>query len=106
MAGMVQTDLALIEAKSMLDVKREAYKARKEKRQQPGQHVDEQQLARIQEIFKKDSEVLALKREIDDIRQDLERSKRSFLHMDPARRVAAPCIGSISCNKSIMTSGS
>ena len=89
MAGMVQTDLALIEAQSMLDVKREAYKARQEEIQQPRQRVDAQLLAQIEEVFKKDPEVLALKQEIDDTREHLDRIKRNVRQPHDAARVAA-----------------
>ena len=89
MAGMVRTDLALIEAQSMLDVKREAYKAKLEKSKESGQQVDAQQLARIQDVFRKDTDVLALKKEIDDTREILERIKRNLLLPHDPARVAA-----------------
>ena len=89
MAGMVQTDLALIEAQSMLDVKRDAYKARQEENQQPRQQVDAQQLARIREEFGKDAEVVALKREFDDTSEHLERIKLNVRQAHDPARVAA-----------------
>ena len=89
MAGMVATDLALIEAQSILDVKNDMYKARLEDGQQPRQQVDPQQLARIEEEFKKDPEVVALKKEIDDTREHLERIKRNVRQPHDPARVAA-----------------
>ena len=44
---------------------------------EPAQQVDGQQLARIEEEFRKDPDVLALKQEIDDTSEHLERIKRS-----------------------------
>jgi polysaccharide biosynthesis transport protein len=89
MAEMVQTDLTLIEAQSMLDVKRDGYKARLEENQQPRQQVDPQQLARIREEFGKDAEVVALKREFDDTREHLERIKLNVRQAHDPARVAA-----------------
>ena len=89
MAGMVRTDLAIIEAQSMLDVKRDRYKARQEESQQPRQQVDAQQLARIEEVFRKDADVLALKQEIEDTREHLDRVKLNVRQASDPARVAA-----------------
>ena len=89
MAGMVRTDLAIIEAQSILDVKRDGYEARLEDSQQPGQQVDAQQRARIEEEFKKDAEVLALKKEMEDTRDHLDRIKRNVRQPHDPARVAA-----------------
>ena len=86
---MDQTDLELIEAPSMLDVKRDAYKARQQEIQQPTQQFDGQQLALITEEFKKDPDVLALKQEIDDTREHLEHLKHTVRQPHDAARVAA-----------------
>jgi succinoglycan biosynthesis transport protein ExoP len=89
MAGMVKTDLDLIEAQSMLDVKREVYKASQEESQQPRQAVDAQLRARIDEVFKKDPDVVALKQEIEDTGEHLDRIKRNVRQAHDAARVAA-----------------
>ena len=89
MAGMVATDLALIETQSLLDVKNDMYEASLEDGRQPGQQVDPQQLARIEEVFKKDPEVIALKKEIDDTREHLDRIKRNVRQPHDPARVAA-----------------
>ena len=85
MAQMIQTDLQIIEMESMLQVKRDAYKAVQETSREPAQQVDGQQLARIEEEFGKDPDVLALKQEIDDTSEHLERIVR--------QRAAAPRSG-------------
>jgi succinoglycan biosynthesis transport protein ExoP len=89
MAGMVRNDLAIIEAESMLDVKRDTYKARQEDSQQRRQRDDPQQLARVEEEFKKDPDVIALKREMEDTREHLERIKRNVRQPHDPARVAA-----------------
>ena len=89
MAGMVRTDLAIIEAQSMLDVKRDRYKASLEDHQQPRQQSDAQQRAQIEEEFMKDAEVLALKQEMDNTREHLDRIKRNVRQPHDPARVAA-----------------
>ncbi len=89
MAEMVATDLALIEAQAMLDVRSDEYRARLEDSQQPRQQVDSQLRARIEEIFKKDAEVVALKKVIDDTSDHLERIKRITRQPSDPARVAA-----------------
>ena len=89
MAGMVRTELSIIEAQSLLDVKREAYEARQEEGRQSSREVDTQQEARIRELFSKDSDVIALKKEIDDTREHLERIKRNVRQPHDPARVAA-----------------
>ena len=89
MDEMVQTDLQLIAEQSMLEVKRDAYKARLEASQQAMQEGKEQQHARVREEFKKDPEVLALKQEIDKMREHLDRIKHNVRQPhDPARAAA------------------
>jgi succinoglycan biosynthesis transport protein ExoP len=89
MQGMVRTDLSIIETQSMLDVKLEEYKIRQEEVRQPRQQVDAQQLARIQALFSKDADVVALKKEIDNTREHLDRIKRNVRQPHDPSRVAA-----------------
>jgi polysaccharide biosynthesis transport protein len=92
MAGMVRTELSIIEAQSMLDVKREAYEAYEAKQaegRQPNQQVEAQQLARVQELFSKDTDVIALKQEIEDTGEHLDRIKKSVRQPHDPARVAA-----------------
>jgi polysaccharide biosynthesis transport protein len=86
MAGIVRTELQIIEARSILDVKTARYKATQEDNQQRRQQGDAQQRAQIEEEFKKDTDVIALMQEIDDTREHLERIKRNVRQPhDPAR---------------------
>jgi polysaccharide biosynthesis transport protein len=89
MAEMVGTELELIKAQSMLDVKRDAEKARQEEGQQSAQPADDQQLALVKEEFNKDSDVVALRQEIDETREHLERLKRNVRQAHDPARVAA-----------------
>ena len=82
-------ELELIEATAMLDVRREAYKAKHEENRQSSQANDGELQARIREEFKKDPDVLALKQEFDDVREHLDRIKRTVRRPDDASRVAA-----------------
>jgi polysaccharide biosynthesis transport protein len=86
---MTQTDLQLIEAQSTLEVVRETYDAMLEASQQSTQEGSEQQLARIEEEFKKDRDVLALKQEIDKISDHLGRIKQNVRRSDDPARMAA-----------------
>jgi polysaccharide biosynthesis transport protein len=88
MDEMAQTDLQLIEAQSMLEVK-QAYKAMREADQQSTQQDSEQQLARIKEEFKKDPEVLALKQQIEAMGERLDHIKHSVRQPHDPARVAA-----------------
>jgi polysaccharide biosynthesis transport protein len=90
MADMVQTDLELIEAQAMLDVKLDANKASREESEQQLQQVDEQQLvARIVEEFKKAPDVAALIEDIEDTREHLDHIKQNVRKArDPSRFAA------------------
>ena len=80
MAELDSTEFELIEAMSMLDVKRAAY--------QTG-NQENQQLDQIREAFKNDPDVLALKQEFDETREHLDHLKRNFRNPSDAARVAA-----------------
>ena len=80
MTEIESTEFELIEAMSMLDVKRAAYQA--------GQQ-ENQQLDQIREAFKNDPDVLALKQEFDETREHLDHLKRNFRNPSDAARVAA-----------------
>jgi capsular exopolysaccharide synthesis family protein len=89
MSEIGQTDLQLIEATSTLDVKREAFKGKPEDRPGVAQSSEGELLGRIQEEFKKDPDVLALKQEIDDTLDHLDHLKRTVRQPHDAARVAA-----------------
>ena len=89
MSEIDQTELELIEAMSVLDVKREAYKARRDESQQLAQVNDGQLLARIKDEFKKDPDVIAFKQEFDETREHLEHIKQTVRQPQDAARVAA-----------------
>jgi succinoglycan biosynthesis transport protein ExoP len=89
MAQMVRTDLDIIEAQSMLDVKREGFKARQEDGQQRLQRGDAQQRARIEEEFSNDAEVVALRRDMVKTSEHLDRIKRNVRQPHDPARVAA-----------------
>jgi beta-lactamase regulating signal transducer with metallopeptidase domain len=89
MDEMAQTDLELIEAQSILEVKRDVYQASLEASKQAMQQGDEQQLAHVREEFNKDPEVLALKRELDKMRAHLDRIKHNVRQLHDPARVAA-----------------
>jgi beta-lactamase regulating signal transducer with metallopeptidase domain len=74
LAEMDETDLELVEAMSMLDVKRDASK---------------QRTIRIEEEFKRDPDVQAFMQDFDETREHLERLKSSVrVPHDPARVAA------------------
>jgi succinoglycan biosynthesis transport protein ExoP len=83
-----QTDLQLIEAESLLDVKSNAYKLRQDLSREQNQD-DGQRLALIEEQFRKDPEVVALKKEIDDTSERIELVKRGARQGGDAALVAA-----------------
>ena len=89
MAEIDKTELELIEAMSMLEVKRDAYKARQQEIQEPTQSTDGQQQARVEEEFKKDPDVLDFMREFDETREHLEHLKRNVRQPHDAARLAA-----------------
>ena len=89
MAEIDRNELELIEAMSMLDVKREAYKAKREESQRPSQENDGLLLARIKDEFRKDPDVMAFKNEFDETREHLEHLKRTVRRPDDAARRAA-----------------
>ena len=88
MAEMAETELELIEAMSMLEVKTVAYnKARQQEGEQS--EADAPQLARVREEFSRDPDVLALKQEFEETREHLEHLKRNVRQPhDPARSAA------------------
>ena len=89
MAEMDQTELELIEAMSMLEVKRDACKARLQEIQEPTQSTDGQQRVRVEEEFKRDPDVIDFMREFEETREHLEHLKRSVRQPHDAARVAA-----------------
>jgi len=89
MAEMDGTELELIEAMSMLEVKRDAYKARLQEIQEPAQLADGQQRAQVEEEFKRDPDVLDFMREFEETREHLEHLKQSVRQPHDAARVAA-----------------
>jgi polysaccharide biosynthesis transport protein len=89
MAQIDATELELIEAMSMLEVKSNAYKAKQQQIQEPTQSTDRQQQALVEEEFKKDPDVLEFMREYDETREHLEHLKRSVRQPHDAARLAA-----------------
>jgi capsular exopolysaccharide synthesis family protein len=89
MAQIDTTELELIEAMSMLEVKSNAYKAKQQQIQEPTQSTDRQQQALVAEEFKKDPDVLEFMREYDETREHLEHLKRNVRQPHDAARLAA-----------------
>lgn len=86
MAEMDETDLELIETLSTLEVKREAYKARREVNEKASSGTDAQQLARVREEFARDPDVVALKQDFEATSEHLEHLKKNVRQArDPSR---------------------
>ena len=84
--AIAQTDIDLIEVKSLLEVlKREGDQAHEQDRDQQGGRVDEKLEKRIEEEFQKDPEVIGLINEITEVKEHLAHLKElSKLNHDPA----------------------
>jgi polysaccharide biosynthesis transport protein len=89
MAQIDDTELESIETMSMLEVKRNAYKARQQAIQEPAQSVDAQQRVRVEEEFKRDPEVVSFMQEFEETREHLEHLKESVRQPHDPARVAA-----------------
>ena len=88
MAGIVQTELQIIEAQSMLDVK--SARTRQGRKKPTATAASRCATAcSDRREFKKDPDVLALKQEIDDTREHLDRIKRNVRQAHDPARVAA-----------------
>jgi capsular polysaccharide biosynthesis protein len=86
MAEMMETDLARIETEAALDVMQEASQAEKEQR---SQEVDEQREDRIVEEFEKDSEVTALRGDIDNLLKHIDHLKQTVRKSNDQSLLAA-----------------
>ncbi|MFI5458447.1 MAG: polysaccharide biosynthesis tyrosine autokinase [Isosphaerales bacterium] len=86
---MVRTDLALIEAQAILEVRQAANRAHEEENAQRSQQADTKLDDRIREEFKKDPAVVALIEEIAETKEHLDGVKAKARQAnDPARRAA------------------
>jgi polysaccharide biosynthesis transport protein len=84
-AQLDETDLALIESLSTLEVKREAHKSIQQRTEQPAEQTDKQKLARVTEEFTRDPEVVDLKKEVEETQAHLEHLKGNVRQShDPA----------------------
>jgi hypothetical protein len=89
LAAIEWIELELIEATSVLDVKRAYYEAMREEIQQPTQQADRQQLARASEQFQQDPYVLGIMQELEEARERLEFLERNPRQFSDAAKVAA-----------------
>ena len=105
MAEMAQTDLQLIEAQSMLEVKRDAYKAMLEASQQATQQGNEQQLARDRARNSKKTPKCSPSSKRSTIRASISTISSKTCGSPTTRPGLRPRSNSISCKKSIKISG-
>ncbi|MFI5455144.1 MAG: GumC family protein [Isosphaerales bacterium] len=86
---VVRTDLALIEAQAILDVRQAANRATEEENAQRSHEAETKLDDRIREEFQRDPAVVALIAELVDTKEQLDRAKPGApLDNDPARRAA------------------
>jgi capsular polysaccharide biosynthesis protein len=89
-SDVYQTDIELFEARALRDAKLAANQASQEAHEQQGPESDKSLMARIQEEFQKDPDVLKLAGEVEQIQDHLEHNKSIVRQPnDPSTKAAA-----------------